>query len=608
VIGDELPAGGPRSKNRRLIFRSPSSLQSLGLIVLGSAALALLFAGPDLFALRFLDVWLAVFLLPPLLAAGLTGPLAHLLGGRLTTRRSLLLSLTVTYLILPIALVWRAVAALDPAILPPLAAGLLFAQGPVLWLRHMSLFGVSRPSHARSLPPSLLAPLLALPGIFLLRAPSPALVVEGALYLLVGFLAAALLLRAADRPMEREFGASGVSLIRPMLDHINERDPQATEQLERFFSRFSQPADLSVRLVIVRGPSGIKATIALPTVHPGPFGELGSSNLPERLAGRLGDAAGLVLVPHTPCTHDQDLPSGREFDRVAAETQDLFDALAAAPPSGAAPVRASPLVAGVEGGLARVQLLGDTAITLVTQAPDPTDDIDFAVVDPVVRQIEGSRPVGMALIDAHNSYVEDQGDLNYGTPLARRLAGEIEASVDAALKAARVGPIRAGVAHREGYSLGTDGIGPHGIRVLVLEAAGTRTAYILIDGNNLVVGARAKLLEAVRGVVDVAEVMTTDNHIVHAVDGGTNPVGERYPVDQLARDVRVLTEAAVADLAPAEVRSGRRPIPAVRVLLPGWTARLLTSLGDTFSMFTNALLMTFLLVITASLVVLIALH
>ncbi|HEV2428911.1 MAG TPA: DUF2070 family protein, partial [Thermoplasmata archaeon] len=432
--------------------------------------------------------------------------------------------------------------------------------------------------------------------------PTSALVLASILFLLVGFLASALLLRAADRPMRREFATSGVALIRPMLDHINLRDPQATEALEEFFSRFSALADLSVSLITFTGEKGRKATIALPTVHPGPFGALGSSDLPRRLSEWLGPKAGTVFVPHTPCNHDLDLPSRREFERVASETEALLGEIPTGP-SPSAP-RASPLIAGTPTSLARVQILGDVALVLVTQAPGPTDDIDFSVVDPLAKRLAETTGLRLALIDAHNSYIEGQGDLTYGTPMARRLARDLEASLDRARQCLADGPIRAGIGVKDGYSLGRDGIGPAGIRTLVIEAAGGRTAYVLIDGNNLVVGRRAELLEAIRPLAEAAEVMTTDNHIVHEVDGGTNPVGERYPIDALKADVVETVRRATDDLEGVRVASGTRSIPEVRVLQPGWTVRLLTSLGDTLAVFTNAFLTTFLLALTGSLVVL----
>ncbi len=609
MTDDNLPsptAGlGPRSRNRRLLFRAPNESQSLVILAGESLVLATAFGWPSGTGVPFLTGWIALFLLPMFVAAGLTGPIASALGGRLSLRRSLLLAVTAGALPIPIALVWRGVEAFDPSVLPPLAAVLLFLEGPVLWFREMSLFGVSNPSHLRSLPAAAFAPVFAWVLVFLFYTPTAALVVEGVLFLLIGFLACALLLRAADRPLRREFGVSGVSLIRPMLDHINGRDPAATEAIERFFAKFSAPADLDLVLVTFgRGPT-TKATIALPTVHPGPFGALGASDLPRRLAERLGPSAGVVLVPHTPCNHDQDLPTSREFERLASEARALWTEVTAKEYH-PGPTEASALIAPDAASFARVQLLGSTAIAVVTQAPAPTDDIALSVVAPVVRKIEAAGGPRLALIDGHNSYVEDQGDISFGTPTAAKLATDLVRALERARSTARPGPVRAGVAVREGYSLGGDGIGPHGIRVLAIEAAGTKTAYVLIDGNNLMAGLRGAILEALQPLVDAAEVMTTDNHIVHEVDGGTNPVGERYPSDRLVADVRATTEAAVADLGEVEVRSGWRSLPSMPVLQPGWTARLLTSLGDTLSMFTNALLMTFLLVLTSSLVVLLA--
>jgi putative membrane protein len=597
-------AGSHLAQRRRLNIRAPSPPVSVGIIAVEAIILAALFGlGPGQ-SVPFLPGLLLVFLVPPLLGGLLTGPIAAAFGGRFTLRRSLLLSVTAGVACLPVAIGWRVAEIAVPGSLPAVAGVLLLLQGPVLWFRHMSLFGISKPSHPASLPAALVAPLLAIAGIFVLYPPTVVLLAEAILFLLIGFLASALLLQAADRPMRREFGVSGVSLMRPILDHINERDAQATEHIEGFFAKFSVPADLRVTLLAFRNGSTTKATIALPTVHPGPFAALGSSDLPRRLAERLGPEAGVVLVPHTPCNHDLDLPTSKEFDRVAAETQSLFRELPTAP----AGALSSPLVSAGEGSYARTQILGGTPFVVVTQAPEPTDDIDFAVVDPLVRSTAASGGPRLAIVDAHNSYVEGKGDLSYGTPSAEKLTNDIVASLARARSLARPGPVRVGVAVHDGYSVRQDGVAPEGVRALVVEAAGTKTAYVLVDGNNLVIGFRAHLLEALRPLVDDAEVMTTDNHIVHEVDGATNAVGERYPLESLTRDIVDVVRAAVADLSEVEVVSGTRAIPAVPVLQPDWTARLLTSLGDTLSMFTNAFLSTFLLVLTGSLVILLALR
>ena len=184
----------------------------------------------------------------------------------------------------------------------------------------------------------------------------------------------------------------------------------------------------------------------------------------------------------------------------------------------------------------------------MTQAPAPTDDIDYAVADRLTREISAASGLRVAVIDAHNSYIEDRGDITYGTPAAERLLADATAAVAAARAAASPGPVDAGVAVRTDYSIGEQGIGPSGIRALVIRAGGRTSAYVLIDGNNLLIGLRAKILEALHGVVDDAEVMTTDNHVVHEVDGSINAVGEKYPIERLASDVRATVMEAAARL------------------------------------------------------------
>jgi putative membrane protein len=598
------PASRRAPSYSRFIFRAPSNGASLIAVLILDLLLAFLAWWPSAPPAAFAADLLFVFVLPSVLGAVLTPPMARAFGGRFQFRRSILLAVTGTAATVPVLLVWRVLRTAAPSqIAPSVVPVLLLAQGLVLWFRHMSLFGVSRPSHLRSLPASLLQPGLAILGIFLVTSATVTLLVATVLFLVTGFLCSALLLRAADRPLRREFGISGVSLIRPLLDHINLRDPAATESLENFFRTFSKPANLRVSLLNFRGRAGPKATVALPTVHPGPFAALGGSDLPRKLTERLGTAAGTVFVPHTPCNHDLDLPTTAEVDRIAEATLGLMARL-----EGPITSPASPLVAPHPGAIARAQMLGRTALVIVTQAPGPTDDIDFAVVDQLTRDSQRAGGPNLVVIDAHNSYVEDEGDITYGTPAASRLADDVRAAVTAAAAAVTSDPIEVGCDRRTDFTIREHGIGPAGIRTLAIRAGGRTSAYSLIDGNNLLVGLRAEILAAVRPILEDAEVMTTDNHVVHEVDGSINPVGERFPAGELALAVAASVKAAVADLEPVELWTGTVEIPEVPVLGPGWTARLLTSLGDTVSMFANAFLMTFLLWLATSLVILAALR
>jgi putative membrane protein len=584
-----------------VLFRAPSPPVTYGLMLLGSAALAALLFLPDV--PLFAEGFFVVGVLPAIIASAVTTPLSAALGGRFEFNRSVFLALTVLLIMLPLAAVWRLALWADPSVVPGLVALGVFLAGPALWFRHASLYGVSRPSHPRMLVVSLLQPVVYLIGFFLLVTPTVLLVGEAATFLVLGFVCAVALIRASDRPIRREFGISGVSLIRPLLDHVGRRDPEATRALESFFLDGAIPGDVTARVLAFTKGDSVKVTVALPTVHPGPFAALGASDLPRKLSEKLGAAAGTVFVPHTPCDHDLDLPSDAEVDRVAGATRELLGSLAPA-----SKTRGSSLVSPYEGSFARAQLLGDVVLVLVTQAPQPTDDIAFSVADRIVREVaqEGGPPV--LIVDAHNSYVEGSGDILYGTPTAEKLVVDTKAAIRAAVAAAKDGPIEVGVAVRKGYSIGRDGIGPEGIRALAIRAGGTTTGYVLIDGNNLVLGDREPILRAMLGAASAAEVLTTDNHVVHEVDGGINPVGERYPRDALAREARTTLDAAIQNLEPVSVHFGEKKVTGVKILGPGHTARLLTSLGDTLSMFTYMFGSTLLLLVTSSLVVLLALR
>ncbi len=579
-----------------VLFRAPPPPVALGLTAVVGVVLALVLVG------RADGAWLASTLFvtagPALLAAGLTTPVVRALSGRFEWHRSTFLALSVLAFQLPLAGIWRGVGALDASIVPPLVLLVPFLAGPALWFRHATLYGVARASHARMLPAALLQPALMLAGAFALQPPNVGVWVATGAFLLIAFGCAVGLLRASDRPLRREFHASGVSLIRPLLDHVGARDPAATGALEAFFQRSAVPADVQVSLLTFFRGDRPHATVALPTVHPGPFAALGASDLPRKLAEELGPGAGTVLVPHTPSDHDLDLPAEAEVRKIGQSAREVLAELER-PTSGPA----SPLVRPHPESLARAQRLGGAVLVLVTQAPRPTDDIAFSVADRIVRELAASTSLRILLVDAHNSYVEDQGDIVYGSPVAERLIRDAKAAVAAAIAQSVDGPVEVGVATRGGYSIGQDGIGPQGIRALAVRAAGRTTGYVLVDGNNLVVGARDPIVAALCEVCDDAEVMTTDNHVVHEVDGGINALGERCPLERLRADARAVLAQARDDLAPTTVASGARPVPTVQVLGPGYTARLLTSLGDTLSMFTHMFAATLLLLLMSSLVV-----
>jgi len=84
-----------------------------------------------------------------------------------------------------------------------------------------------------------------------------------------------------------------------------------------------------------------------------------------------------------------------------------------------------------------------------------------------------------------------------------------------------------------------------------VEVDDQRTAYVLLDGNNMAEGVRDILLAGILTMADNAEVMTTDSHVVNTITG-KNPVGMQVPVSEFLPVVMNAVRVAVDDLAPAE--------------------------------------------------------
>jgi putative membrane protein len=113
-------------------------------------------------------------------------------------------------------------------------------------------------------------------------------------------------------------------------------------------------------------------------------------------------------------------------------------------------------------------------------------------------------------------------------------------------------------------------MGPGGITATVVQVESQKTAYIVIDGNNMIPGLREKILEALatRGF-DASEVFTTDTHAVTAsITGrrGYHPVGEALDQTVLIRYIEEAAKTAEANLETCKAGCRTLIVPKVRVI------------------------------------------
>jgi putative membrane protein len=552
------------------------------------------------------DAWQGIVFLaaPTVVAALATTPLDRWLGGSLTHDRSALLALCCELLVVLVLVVAGVLAAVFGLSQRFVFDVLVVALASIFAVRLLAVLAVSRlPLPLATVPAAVqtaaAAALLFVYGgtarllldgdspyqAYVLRLSRPdqsppvfdAVTIDhflllGALCLLYAVAVWGFLV-GIDRPWRRSLDVSVLDFIHGFIGYAAEE----SRDLERFFERLGQDAVVPVSVLSFRTIDGQpstdggsetaseadgdvvatdhlgeeKARFVLPMIHPGPLGEIGGGDLPRRVAV---SSEGLGFPPHATAGHDFNLVSETEVDGVIRAADRVLDSAtyrhAGTPPQTVAAGESTMLSQG----------FGDAALAVSTFAPGSADDVDFAVGQSAIAEFRTGGVDDVLLVDGHNSHTGLSGsDLGHVTPGSERSYDlyEAAATAGAAVADAPEGTLELGVAWAPTPWTPDDGIGPLGVRVAVTRVAGVEAAYVLIDGNNMIPGLRADLLEAVRDATDIdhVEVMTTDNHVVNRTEAD-NRVGERVDETELARIVRSIATDAHDDLEPVAVGGG----------------------------------------------------
>jgi putative membrane protein len=561
----------------RYIFRAPRWYASVTFALLIAAV-----AGVGAFDSRFVleDAWQGVFFIgvPTVVASLLTTPVDRWLGGQLTYNRSSLLALTCEGIIVAIMAGAGAVAVLfsrfdQQFVFDALIVGLAV----VFALRLLVVMAVSGTSILiAAVPASLQTVTAALlffiysgtmrylevgggPLVDVLLARSEAAPPELGVIVPVDFALLGIMcgiygvavwgfVRFIDRPWKRGLGVSVLDFLSGFIGHIAE----GTNELEDFFEDIGEEAVVPVSVLAFRRPDGTeKARFVLPMIHPGPMGEIGGGNLPQRVAS---EADGLAFPPHATAGHDFNLVTEREVDTLIETAREAYEEIEYHD-TATESVR-------VQEGDAKVvgQAFGDDALLVATYSPCFADDVEYAVGLSAAAEARSAGVEDVMLVDAHNCNNGLEGpDLGHVYPGSERSFDMMQAAGEAGdrLADAEQASIRLGVAWEETEWDALDGIGPLGVRVAVLEVGDHRIAYVLVDGNNMEPGLRDRIVERLTAgpsaalTTDEAEVMTTDTHVVNQVEA-SNQVGEAIEDDELIAVVERLVSEATDDLESVE--------------------------------------------------------
>jgi putative membrane protein len=414
----------------------------------------------------------------------------------------------------------------------------------------------------RRLIASLFSPLLCLAAFLVfweLRSVVGALQVLPFIVIssIVGCSSAFLFVHLLDRWGQRAYGVPSMPLFRAfMLNWV----AGLNAPFEEFLEKLGENEDIEIALLKFDSYTP-KAAIIVPLVHPGPFKNIGSSLLPSMLKRDFEKEFGCdTCVPLGILGHELDLASQAQNHKIINQVIESANFSASAE-------KATPFVKVTDGFVtASCQVFGKTAFLSFTLAPKTTEDLPQQLGRIVNEEAEKLGLKCNIVVNAHNS-INETVDLEASLSTLSGVAAKcLKKAVSLPSYAFDIG---ASTVFPKEFGL-KDGMGQGGITSIVVKVAEQKTAYVVIDGNNMISGLREEILSALNSAgFHESEVFTTDTHAVSALilgRRGYHPVGEAMDHKTLIGYIQEATKAAAANLEPCRAGCLHLTVPKVRVI------------------------------------------
>ena len=374
---------------------------------------------------------------------------------------------------------------------------------------------------------------------------------------IIGYVAVYLLLSSIDRLGRTAYSLPALPLFRAfLLNWVTDQN----EPLEKHLEAMGTNSDIEVT-VLKFDASKPKAAIIVPQVHPGPFKNIGSSLLPSLMKkGYEHEFGGDACVPLGILGHELDLASQAQNNKIINQTVDSAKFKAQ-------DTLASPLVRVKEGtATASCQIFGDTAFLSFSLAPNTTEDLPQELGRIVSEKAKTLGLKNALVVNTHNCLTAVFDTAEHLDELIAAASKCLQKAVALPTKPFRVG---SATLFPTEFNLKA-GMGAGGITSIVVEVENQKTAYIIIDGNNMIPGLRETILDILVGLgFDSSEVFTTDTHSVTAsITGrrGYHPVGEVMDHKLLLNYISEVAKKAEANFEASNAGYIHFIVPQVRVI------------------------------------------
>ncbi len=353
--------------------------------------------------------------------------------------------------------------------------------------------------------------------------------VSSIIYILAGII----FIRATTRKFTKEYGESATKIINMFLDY-NNNHKYMSSGINFFAKLYANSRTVPVKTIdVMKKDGGRLVTMVFPYVHPGPFGKLGSSDLPIRLQSKLHEVQSDLMVFHTTTTNSNNCSGEEDIDKIAngvkkgLKKMHYVDKIS--------PYRRFEFNNYDLG----VQRFGDFAFGAIIPEQTSFDDVKLNEGLSVIKKVEGRAVKQFTLIDGQNFFVEKGQELSDCSGMADAFIEEL--NLMAADAPARAGYYRI-------YEPRED-LGTMGIQSFVTESKGKYYAITLTDSNNILKEVIEKARDILRTEVADLEIYTTDNHALNANNLNSNPLGGSgnidYVVQLIVKSVRLAKNSIV---------------------------------------------------------------
>lgn len=343
-------------------------------------------------------------------------------------------------------------------------------------------------------------------------------IISSIIYVIGGII----FVKSSTKEFSKEFGESATKIIQMFLNYNN--NEESLEVGNKFFSQiYAHSRKVPVKVMDVKRKDGERmVTMIFPYVHPGPFGTLGSSDLPQRLQDRLGEVGADLMVFHTTTTNSNNCSGDSDIDEIARGVMEtLKDMKYTDTMTRFKKVNVGKYQIGM-------QRFGNYGFGAIIPEREPFDDVKLKPGLEIIRQVEKDSLDEFALVDAQNFFVEKAPELDNCEGMAKTFTRELnrlEPKLPARMGYARI--------HEPLPELGS-----MGVQAFVTEAAGKYQAVVLTDSNNITREVVELSRELLKDEIQSLEIYTTDNHSVNASNLDINPLGRGDTIESSADLIR----------------------------------------------------------------------